>query len=111
MNFGDIVHLNWSPQAGHEMMGPHYGVILSTKEFNDNFPMVVVAPITSKYHDEFEALRPEVQASPSGIKGYVCLDLLRSIDPEARNFKISNKKLNPACKATCRGLLKKILPL
>jgi mRNA interferase MazF len=31
---GDVVHLNWSPVVGHEMDGPHYGLVVSADLFN-----------------------------------------------------------------------------
>ena len=45
---GDIVHLDWSPTVGHEMAGPHYGLVVSADAFNQGTGMAVVVPITSK---------------------------------------------------------------
>lgn len=57
MNFEDIVHLNWTPQAGNEMIRDHYGVVISCAQFDELILIVVVAPITSKNHPEFGRLR------------------------------------------------------
>jgi hypothetical protein len=32
--FGHIVHVDWSPSVGHEMIDPHYGLVLSATLFN-----------------------------------------------------------------------------
>jgi mRNA-degrading endonuclease toxin of MazEF toxin-antitoxin module len=37
---GDVVHLDWSPTVGHEMAGPHYGVVMSADLFNQSTGMV-----------------------------------------------------------------------
>ena len=47
-DFGDVVHLNWTPAVGHEMQGPHYGLVLSSSNSNHATGMIVVIPITSK---------------------------------------------------------------
>ena len=31
---GHIVHLDWAPAVGHEMTGPHYGLVVSADAFN-----------------------------------------------------------------------------
>ncbi len=33
-NRGDIVHLELDPSTGQEMKGPHFGLVLSRKVFN-----------------------------------------------------------------------------
>ena len=45
---GDIVHLNWDPAIGHEMKGPHYGLVLSHDAFNVGTGLVALSPVTSK---------------------------------------------------------------
>lgn len=45
---GDVVHVDWSPAIGHEMAGPHYGLVMSADLFNQSTGMVLAAPITTK---------------------------------------------------------------
>ena len=49
---GDIVHLNLSPSAGHELTGPHYALVISTSRFSKATGFAIVVPATSKYHHE-----------------------------------------------------------
>lgn len=42
---GDIIHLQFDPAAGHEMKGPHFGLVISPKAFNQR-GMAVICPIS-----------------------------------------------------------------
>lgn len=42
---GDIIHLDFDPATGKEMQGPRYGLVLSTRDFNQT-GMAVICPIT-----------------------------------------------------------------
>ena len=44
---GDLVHLNFSPSAGHEMADRHYALVLSPHTYNRKSRMAVVCAITS----------------------------------------------------------------
>lgn len=49
---GDIIHLQFDPQAGREMKGKHYALVLSNDTFNKS-ELALVAPITQgTYHRE-----------------------------------------------------------
>lgn len=39
-NRGDIVHLDFDPSSGREMKGPHFGLVLSGKVFNQGLAMI-----------------------------------------------------------------------
>lgn len=43
---GDIVHLQFDPASGTEMKGPHYGLVVSTAEFNTRFRKAWICPIS-----------------------------------------------------------------
>jgi mRNA interferase MazF len=45
---GDLVHMNFSPSAGHEMADRHYALVLSPLEYNRKSRMAVVCAITSR---------------------------------------------------------------
>jgi len=111
MNLGDIVHLNWTPNAGNEMATKHYGVVLSCYEFNELIPRIGVAPITSKSHIEFASIRVPLETANKKFNGFICLDHIRSIDPLARNMALVDDKITHACKMQCRHILKKIFTL
>ena len=49
---GDIVHLDLSPSAGHELTGPHFALVISTHRFAKATGFAIVVPGTTKYHAE-----------------------------------------------------------
>lgn len=79
---GDIVHLEWSPAAGHEMLGPHYGLVLSASLFNQATGLVVVAPVTSK-GGKLSGF--ELPLHVGRVNGVAVLSGLRSLDYQARD--------------------------
>ena len=44
-NRGDIVHLDFDPSSGPEMKGPHFGLVLSGKVFNQQ-GLAMICPIS-----------------------------------------------------------------
>ena len=85
---GDVVHLNWSPAAGREMLGPHYGLVLSAHRFNQATGYVVLAPITSKV-GKLSGFELPIKAGR--VNGAVILSGLRSVDYEARSVQYEAK--------------------
>jgi mRNA interferase ChpB len=49
---GDVIHLNFSPSAGREFTGPHYGLVISSVAFSRATGLCIVIPATTKYHAE-----------------------------------------------------------
>ena len=49
---GDVIHLNLSPSAGHELTGPHFALVISTSRFSKATGFTIVIPGTSKFHAE-----------------------------------------------------------
>jgi mRNA-degrading endonuclease toxin of MazEF toxin-antitoxin module len=49
---GDVIHLNLSPSAGHELTGPHFALVISTARFSKATGFAIVIPGTSKFHAE-----------------------------------------------------------
>lgn len=43
---GEIWHLNFDPSTGREMLGEHFCLVLSKREFNDHFGLALVCPIS-----------------------------------------------------------------
>ncbi len=50
-NQGDIVMLNFNPQAGHEQAGRRPALIVSNKSFHRYTRMAIVCPITNQIKD------------------------------------------------------------
>lgn len=78
---GDVVWLNFDPQAGHEQAGRRPAVILSPFEYNRKVGLALMCPITNKkkgYPFEVEI--------PSGmpVSGVVLADQIKSLDWRVR---------------------------
>jgi len=78
---GDIVHLDWNPAIGHEMMGPHYGLVLSQDAYNIGTGLVVVSPITSKV-GKLSSFEFEVRVGR--VTGVAVLSQFRTLDYQSR---------------------------
>ena len=62
---GDIVWLNFNPQAGHEQAGKRPAIVLSPKEYNKKTSLIIGCPITSKIKGyPFEVDIPEELCIP-----------------------------------------------
>ena len=78
---GDIVWLNFSPQAGHEQAGRRPAFVVSAKEFNESNRLAIFCPITSKSKiNPFEVVLP----ASGPITGTVLVDHIKSLDWRAR---------------------------
>jgi len=80
---GDIVHLDWAPSLGHEIRGPHYGVVLSRDAYNVGTGLVVVAPITSK-RGKLSGF--EYPVLVGRVDGVVVLSEFRTLDYQTRRI-------------------------
>lgn len=78
---GDIVWLDFTPNAGTEQAGRRPGLILSAKEFNIATGLAFVCPVTNKGKgSRFEVPLPRGVA----VTGFILSDQLRSVDWIAR---------------------------
>lgn len=81
---GDIIYVNFNPQAGHEQKGKRPAVVVSSNDFNYLSNLVLVAPIThTKSNNIFRA---EVKNCEK-IDGYIMCDQIKTIDTKARKAK------------------------
>jgi mRNA interferase MazF len=79
---GDVVWLQFNPQAGHEQAGHRPAVILSPQAYNEKVGLAIVCPITSQRKGyPFEVLLPDGM----DITGVVLADQVKSLDWRARN--------------------------
>jgi mRNA interferase MazF len=78
---GDIVWLNFSPQAGHEQAGHRPALVLSPASYNEKRGLMLCCPMTTK-----SAGYPfEVAIAAGARKGVVLSDQIKSLDWRARN--------------------------
>ncbi len=79
---GDIVWLQFNPQAGHEQKGRRPSIVLSPKEYNKKTGLALFAPITSQK----KGYPFEVELSCKKISGVILSDHCKSLDWRARNI-------------------------
>ena len=84
---GDIVWLNFTPQAGHEQMGTRPALILSPEKYNKKTGLAVCCPITSN----IKGYPFEVVVSGKKINGAVLADHLKNLDWKVRKAKFIEK--------------------
>lgn len=88
---GDIVWLEFTPQAGHEQAGRRPAMVLSKKAYNQKTGLGIFCPITSK----IKGYPFEVNVSGKKISGAILSDQVKSLDWKARKAKFI-EKVNPS---------------
>ena len=79
---GDIVWLNFTPQAGHEQAGHRPALVVSPAEYNDKTSLMICCPMTTQIKNyPFEVL---VAGAPPSI---VLADQVKSVDWRVRKAK------------------------
>ena len=77
---GDIVWLNFTPQAGHEQAGHRPALVLSPAAYNDKTSLMLCCPLTTQIKNyPFEVL---IAGTPQNV---VFADQVKSLDWRARN--------------------------
>ncbi len=76
---GDIVWLNFTPQAGHEQAGPRPALVLSPAAYNDKTSLMICCPMTTQIKNyPFEVL---ISGNPMNV---VLADQVKSLDWRVR---------------------------
>jgi mRNA interferase MazF len=86
-NRGDIVWLNFTPQAGHEQMGTRPALVLSPEKYNKKTGLAVCCLITSNV----KGYPFEVIVSGKNINGAVLSDHFKNLDWKVRKAKFIEK--------------------
>lgn len=86
---GDILHVNFSPSAGHEMADPHFGLVISSSRFSKATGLCIVLPLTTKHHpDQKLQGTPLMMLVPklAGLdrQGWVYVHQIKTIDYRER---------------------------
>ena len=98
---GDIVWLQFCPQAGHEQAGHRPALVISPKAYNAKVGLALCCPLTSRVKGyPFEVLLP----ASSRAEGAVLADQLKSLDWRKRGA----KKFAKAPKTVVAEVLAKI---
>lgn len=78
---GDIVWLQFDPQAGHEQAGRRPALVVSPRAYNGKVGLALFCPITSRVKGyPFEVVLPPEGAAD----GAILADQLKSLDWRAR---------------------------
>ena len=101
---GDIVWLQFNPQAGHEEAGRRPALVVSPKEYNRKVGLALFCPVTSQVKGyPFEDLLPSGLAA----SGAVLSDQVKSLDWRVRKA----ERLCTAPEGVVEEVLGKILAL
>lgn len=80
---GDIVWLNFNPQAGHEQRGRRPALIISPKIYNEKTSLCIALPVTSKIKGyPFEVALP----NKLPIEGVILSDQVKNLDFSVRDI-------------------------
>ena len=92
---GDIVFVDFDPQAGHEQKGRRPALIVSGEAYHRHTRLAIACPITNT-----DRRYPLHVPLPSSRKttGFVMCEQLRSLDPEARNAAFQERLPDPTLK-------------
>jgi len=101
---GDLVWLQFTPQAGSEQAGKRPALIMSPKAYNQKVGLALACPVTSRIKGyPFEVLLPDGLE----VGGVVLSDQIKSLDWRARKATLIDRA--PA--AVILQVTSRILPL
>lgn len=81
---GELVWLDFTPQAGHEQAGRRPALVVSRKVYNRESSFLLVCPITT--NDTPWGWKVPLPAALE-VKGYVLVDQVKSVDAAARHVR------------------------
>ncbi|WP_302429745.1 type II toxin-antitoxin system PemK/MazF family toxin [Fusobacterium varium] len=82
---GDLVKINFNPQAGHEQAGYRPAVVISNNFFNQKTNLVIVCPITNT-NNKFPLHIPLDERTKT--TGVVLCEHIKALDLNAREHKV-----------------------
>jgi mRNA interferase MazF len=78
---GDLIWLQFNPQAGHEQVGHRPAVVISPSSYNRRVGLALCCPVTSQVKGyPFEVLLPQ----GLGLEGAILSDQIKSLDWRVR---------------------------
>ena len=98
---GDVIWLNFNPQAGHEQAGKRPALVLSPEDYNRKTSLLIACPITSKV----KGYPFEVPLDGKKIDGVVLADQVKSLDWRVRKTAFAEKAGVPVVKEVQNKLL------
>jgi mRNA interferase MazF len=84
---GDLVWINFDPQAGHEQGGRRPAVVLSPASYNRKVELAIFCPVTNQAKGyAWEVAVP----AGLGVTGVILADQIRSLDWKARQTQFAD---------------------
>jgi len=84
---GDLIWLDFNPQAGHKQSGKRPALVISPKGYNHKTGLCIIFPITSKK----KGYPFEVAISSPEVEGVVLADQIKNLDWKMRNARFIRK--------------------
>jgi len=101
---GDLVWLDFDPQAGHEQAGRRPALVLSPAAYHARTRLAVVCPITTRVKGfPFEVPLP----AGLPVSGVILADHVKSVDRAARQLEVAGQ----APESVVQEVLAKLAPL
>lgn len=101
---GDIVWIDFAPQAGREQMGHRAALVLSPASYNQKTDLMVCCPMTTQIKgNPFEVL-----VEVDGTQSAILTDHLKSVDWVARKANLK-AKVTPEAMAEVRAKVKALI--
>jgi mRNA interferase MazF len=98
---GDVVWVQFNPQAGHEQAGRRPALVVSPASYNGRVGLALLCPITSQVKGyPFEVSLP----AGGKVSGVVLADQIKSLDWRARQAELAAR----APEAVTREVLQKL---
>lgn len=108
---GDIIWIDFNPQAGREMRDIHPMLVLSPKVFNDRTSLVVGLPMTTAAYNDTNPFAVRFTGA-KGVVSYVLAHQPKSFDWRARGGKAHPwKRVPPDVLEEACGTLNQIVTL
>ncbi|MEG0179745.1 MAG: type II toxin-antitoxin system PemK/MazF family toxin [Oscillospiraceae bacterium] len=82
---GNIIKLNFNPQAGHEQAGYRPALVLSNDFFNQKTNLTIVCPITNT-NNKFPLHIPLDERTKT--TGVILCEHIKALDLETREYKV-----------------------
>ena len=103
---GDIVWLEFDPQAGREQAGRRPAVVLTPGGYNKKTSLMICCPLTS----QIKGYPFEVMVEIDGVQSVILSDQVKSMDWKIRKAKYKNK-VKPEVVAEVKAKAKSLLSI
>ncbi len=85
---GDIIKLNFNPQAGHEQAGYRPAVVISNAVYNKKTNLTIVCPITNTLKPFPLHIPLDARTSTTGV---ILCEHIKALDLSSREYKVVEK--------------------